>query len=56
MIDWCLTARSFSRRGAVGNLRVLQLWCLDFLVLEGLIQLNFLGSCTFVFILILLTM
>ena len=25
--------------GAEGNLRVLQLWCLDFLVLEGLIQL-----------------
>ena len=56
MTNWCLTARRFSRRGAEGNLRVLRLWCLDFLVLEGLIQLNLLGSCTFVFSLILLTM
>ena len=37
MTNWHLTARRFSRRGAEGNLRGLQLWCLDFLVLEGLI-------------------
>ena len=46
MTDWCLTTRRFSRRGAEGNLRVLQLWCLEFLVLEGLTASSHLAGRT----------